>query len=160
MAIGGAGTQLNESRDTLINVNAHGESVPSARFMGGRERDLLQVSEPATEKAMDQLLERIDTAVMLMPSVVADTGPYPQTTHQWLGQDVTTNPSIQTCAATLYLALMTHECLLLIGADGPTYIEGPLAHDRQYAQMLEAVSERPVLISNSETGTSLSLIHI
>ena len=50
---------------------------------------------------------------------------------------------------------MTNECLQLIGAEGPTYIEGPLAHDHQYAQMLSAVSNRPVFISDSQTGTSV-----
>ncbi len=155
MAIGGNNTQLDEHRDTLINVNARGESVPSARFMGGRERDLLQVTEPASEKAMAKLLDCADTAAMLMPSVVADTGPYPNATHQWLGTNAETDSSIKVCAVTLYLALMTHECLLLIGADGPTFIEGPLAQDQQFAQILAAVSKRPVFISESETGTTI-----
>lgn len=167
MAIGGTSTPLDESRDTLINVNARGESVPSARFMGGRERERLQVTEPATDQAMNELLDGADTAAMLMPSVVKDTGPYPHASHQWYGSEISHNSSthppphssfhssIHTCAVTLYLALMTHECLALIGADGPTYIEGPLAQDKHYAQMLAAVSNRPVLISESETGTSI-----
>jgi len=155
MAIGGTKTQLDESRDTLINVNARGESVPSARFMGGRERELLQLEQSATNDSMDELLNCADNAAMLMPSVVKDTGPYPLSTHQWLGTDATKSSAMQACAVTLYLALMTHECQLLIGADGPTYIEGPLAKDQQYAQMLAAVSGREVLFSESETGTSI-----
>ena len=39
MAIGGRETALDPARDTLINVNALGDPVPSARFMGGRELD-------------------------------------------------------------------------------------------------------------------------
>jgi sugar (pentulose or hexulose) kinase len=35
MAIGGASVVLDPERDTLVNVNARGEPVPSARFMGG-----------------------------------------------------------------------------------------------------------------------------
>jgi len=50
---------------------------------------------------------------------------------------------------------MTHECLILIGADGPTFIEGPLSQDSQYAQMLAAVTNRPVFLSNTKTGTSV-----
>ena len=37
MAVGGAAVELDPARDTLVNVNAFGEPVPSARFMGGRE---------------------------------------------------------------------------------------------------------------------------
>ena len=36
MAIGARKVALDEARDTLINVNALGDPVPSARFMGGR----------------------------------------------------------------------------------------------------------------------------
>ena len=43
----------------------------------------------------------------------------------------------------------------LIGSDGPTYIEGPLAQDQHFAQMLAAASKRPVFISGSQTGTSV-----
>ena len=43
----------------------------------------------------------------------------------------------------------------LVGSDGPTFIEGPLAHDLHYAQMLASVSKRPVMTSASQTGTSV-----
>jgi len=155
MAIGGQRIALDGDRDTLINVNAQGESVPSARFMGGRERELLNISKPVTEQAMEQLLCSDARQTMLMPSVVSDTGPFPKLAKKWLGAKEGDNSSSQACAATLYLALMTHECLCLIGANGPTFIEGPLAQDPQYAQMLAAVSQRPVMISAAVTGTSV-----
>nr|WP_199178698.1 hypothetical protein [Acidimangrovimonas sediminis] len=45
MAIGGRMSRnignLDEARDTLVNVNALGAPVPSARFMGGREYEAL-----------------------------------------------------------------------------------------------------------------------
>ena len=37
MAVGGRRVALEPGRDTLVNVNAFGDPVPSARFMGGRE---------------------------------------------------------------------------------------------------------------------------
>ncbi len=37
MAVGGRQVALDPMRDTLVNVNAFGDPVPSARFMGGRE---------------------------------------------------------------------------------------------------------------------------
>jgi len=83
MAIGGTSTRLDEHRDTLVNVNARGDSVPSARFMGGRERELLGVSAPVSEQAMDTFLSNTESPLMLMPSVVQGTGPYPHKALQW-----------------------------------------------------------------------------
>ena len=37
MALGGRAVTLDADRDVLVNVNALGGPVPSARFMGGRE---------------------------------------------------------------------------------------------------------------------------
>lgn len=39
MALGGAPVVLDPARDMLVNVAADGRPVPTARFMGGRERD-------------------------------------------------------------------------------------------------------------------------
>ncbi len=155
MAMGGTPVVLDEAKDTLLNVNAHGQSVPSSRFMGGRERELLGITEPACSKAMDTLLRDPSTAPYLMPSLVPDTGPFPDASTHWVNRANDTHSTHRDCAVTLYLALMTNECMVQIGSDGPTFIEGPLAHDSCYAKMLAAASGRPVMISQSQTGTSV-----
>ncbi|MBX2837833.1 MAG: carbohydrate kinase [Gammaproteobacteria bacterium] len=155
MAIGGVPATLHERRDTLLNVNALGEPVPSARFMGGRERDLLDKHSQGSEDALKSLLSDINSAPMLMPSVVPNTGPYPNETHRWIEVEPPQGSPLRSCAIALYLALMTNECMHMVGCDGPTYIEGPLAQDQVYAQMLSVVSDRSVWISDSETGTSV-----
>ena len=152
MAIGGSMTSLDETRDTLLNVNAYGEPVPSARFMGGRERELLGITTTATEDTLNTLFAR-ESPPLLMPSVVPDTGPWPTATTHWINP--VDNNVLLDGAVTLYLALMTNQCMHLIGSDGPTYIEGPLAHDQHFAQMLSVASKRPVFISGSQTGTSV-----
>lgn len=156
MAVGGKPVALDEHRDTLLNVNAYGQSVPSARFMGGRERELLGVVNQGTEEAMHALLSEQLSPAMLMPSVVTGTGPFPNMSKHWVGNALGENDSAcRDCAVALYLALMTYECMKLIGCDGPTYIEGPLARDVHFSQMLSVVSEQTVLISGSLTGTSV-----
>ena len=52
MAIGGTEVSLDPRRDTLVNVAADGRPVPTARFMGGRERD--------AAAAADEPLEEVD----------------------------------------------------------------------------------------------------
>lgn len=155
MAVGGQDPTLDESRDTLLNVNAHGECVPSARFMGGRERDSFDILETNTEDAIDALLNQTDQPTMLLPSVVPGTGPFPDAISNWTGHSAENDKSLRSCAVTFYLALMTYECMQLINSDGPIFIEGPLAQDKHFAQMLCAVSGRPVNMSLSETGTSV-----
>lgn len=154
MALGGSSSLLDETRDTLLNVNAKGQSVPSARFMGGRERDRLKVSSNVREEDVERLLGNSDSPLMLMPSVVPKTGPYPHAQKKWVGT-LDDDAGLHDCAVAYYLALMTHECMKLIGAKGPTYIEGPLAHDQHYASMLAAVTNREVMVSGSQTGTSV-----
>ena len=155
MTVGGDKVVLDEARDTLLNVNAYGNSVPSARFMGGRERELLGVTSNASKQSMATLLSDPVTPAMLMPSVVSGTGPYPQSTARWIGTSVDNDVELRNCAFTLYLAMMSAECMQLTGAQGDIFIEGPLAHDALYAQMLAAVTERRVMLSNSQTGTSV-----
>ncbi|MGL4405585.1 MAG: FGGY family carbohydrate kinase, partial [Notoacmeibacter sp.] len=71
MAVGGKPVELDPTRDTLINVNALGHAVPSARFMGGREYEI-------TRKGVDPSFIQPSAAdaqfvlanfVMLLPAV-------------------------------------------------------------------------------------------
>lgn len=155
MAIDGEPVKLDETRDTLLNVSARGGCVPSARFMGGRERDLLKASAMASERSLDELLSNHTEPAMVMPSMVAGTGPYPRETSRWIGVCTDQDEAVRDSAVSLYLALMTNESMQLIGSAGATFVEGPLAHDKQFAQMLSAVSSRPVYISGAQTGTSV-----
>ena len=61
----------------------------------------------------------------------------------------------RTAALSLYLAMMTATCLELIGAKGPTLVEGPFARNALYAAMLGAATARPVLLpAPGSTGTA------
>lgn len=156
MSMGGKPAELDESKDSLLNVNAHGECVPSARFMGGRERELLGATNQSSDEGMNQLFTQFDVPPVLMPSMVSGTGPYPESVHRWIGVALEDkDKAIRDSVIALYLALMTYECMRLIGGNGPTFLEGPMAHDPHYAQMLAVLSDQPVLISSSQTGTSV-----
>ncbi len=152
MAMGGEARNLDPSRDTLVNVNALGQVVPSARFMGGREYETVRQNAPAiaTQLDADRVLAR---KLMLLPSVVADCGPFPHHQMSWSAQD----RSIAETEVALgyYLALMTAACLRNIGADGPTCIEGPFSVNPWYRAMLAAATGRSVVASPSRTGTAV-----
>jgi sugar (pentulose or hexulose) kinase len=154
MAIGGRSVELAPERDTLINVDAFGAPVPSARFMGGRERALL-LPDGGTTATADDAATVLAGGVMLLPSVQAGSGPFPQRQAEWRGGEPVA-PGPRQAAVSLYLALMTTVCLDLIGAQGPVIAEGPLAADPLYLRMLAAATGRSVLPSPSRgTGTSI-----
>ncbi len=153
MSIGGTPVTLDQGRDTLINVNAFGAPVPSARFMGGREYDLLtQGSE--VEPDANAIRRVLNGAVMLMPSVMPDTGPFQGHTAHWIGEEPATGSGTRAAAVGFYLALVTAECLDLIGQAGPVLVEGPFARNNCYLDMLATATNRPVHAMPSSTGTS------
>lgn len=152
MAVGGKPVTLDASRDTLINVNAFGGAVPSARFMGGREYDMILGGKAASATTADAD-HVMATGLMLLPAVVTESGPFQGRSHGWTQEPP--DDGRREVALGYYLALMTAECLEAIGANGPTVIEGPFAANPWYRSMLQAASARPVLASSMRTGTAI-----
>ncbi|MFD0979585.1 FGGY-family carbohydrate kinase [Tropicimonas aquimaris] len=155
MAVGGHATQLDPSRDTLINVNALGQPVPSARFMGGREYELLMQGQPVTPtpEDLDTVLSR---GAMLLPSVVSESGPFQGRRHEWTVPEDALSPGERAAVISLYLAMMAETCLGMIGAGGQTLTEGPFSRNRLFLDMLAVATGRPVLLpGGSATGTSI-----
>ena len=153
MAVGGKQIVLDAARDTLVNVSALGAPVPSARFMGGREFSVLTEGQPDnwTEADVGAVLAR---KTLLLPSTQQGSGPFPHHAATWLDADGITRGQ-RFAAISFYLALMTATCLDLIGADGPTTVEGPFARNRLYVGMLAASTARAVVASEAATGTSI-----
>jgi sugar (pentulose or hexulose) kinase len=153
MTVGGETSGLDPQRDSLANVDAHGRPVPTARFMGGREFDMLapQVAEP-TPDDVDHVLAN---DIMALPSFVPGVGPYPAQQGRWTVAPETLSPGQRTAAASLYLALMARTCLDLCGLGRSITLEGPLSRNRLFAAALAHLAGVPVHASGDATGTSL-----
>ncbi|KQS90905.1 MULTISPECIES: FGGY-family carbohydrate kinase [unclassified Rhizobium] len=155
MAMGARKVALDEARDTLINVNALGDPVPSARFMGGRAFSILMKDQPVTP-SVEAEAAVVDRLWMLLPSLPEGSGPFPQTKARWTCDESSLMQAERLAVVSFHLALMTATCLDLIGAEGEIVVEGPFAGNPAYLRMLAAATGRPVLIgSQSATGTSL-----
>jgi sugar (pentulose or hexulose) kinase len=152
MAVGADGVALNPARDVLVNVSALGQPVPSARFMGGREYEVIRAGAAPVAGAADAVAV-LARRLMLLPSVVPDSGPFQGRAHNWT-HDVRTVGETEV-ALGYYLALMTAECLATIGAQGPVLVEGPFGENLWYAAMLAAATGRAVLRSEARTGTAV-----
>ena len=153
MAVGGRKVELDAARDTLVNVNALGDPVPSARFMGGREFSLLTNDQPQ-EWSDDDVAAVLARQVLLLPSIQQGSGPFPHRAAQWHNADDLSSGQ-RFAVISFYLALMTATCLELIGGDGPTTVEGPFARNPLFIRMLAAATGRPVVASETTTGTSI-----
>lgn len=152
MSVGGKTVALDPAQDTLINVNAYGDPVPSARFMGGREFERLigNGSQEFSEADIEAVLER---KIMLLPAVESHSGPFQGRQSSWTVEEAKLSPAELFVAVSFYLALMTATGLELVGAEGPVLVEGPFANNRNYLDMLATVTGRPVK-AVAGTGTS------
>ncbi|SMX44065.1 FGGY-family carbohydrate kinase [Maliponia aquimaris] len=153
MSVGGAPVSLDPARDTLINVNALGQPVTSARFMGGREFDLATGGRPVdpSEAEIADVLER---GIMLLPALVPEAGPFQRHAARWLPDAPSVGSGQRSAAASYHAALVTATSLDLVGHRGPVIVEGPFARNRAYLSMLGAVTGCPVVPAGSATGTS------
>jgi sugar (pentulose or hexulose) kinase len=154
MAIGGAAVPLDPARDTLINVSASGDPVPSARFMGGREWSVLMEGRAAAAEAADRaaVLER---GICLLPAVEPGSGPFAGRPRRWSVAEEELSDGQRAVVVSYYLALVTSVCLGEIGARGPVVVEGPFAANGDYRDMLAAATGRPVVAAAGATGTSV-----
>ena len=154
-AVGAKPQRLDPSRDTLVNVDANGAAVPSARFMGGREWDLLtrDLTPVAEQEELDAASAVIDARAMILPSVVMGTGPFPDSRSRWQAEQHLA--AERRASASLYEAMMTQTCLDLIASEGPIVVEGPFAANRLYLEALHTLMKRPVYASEATTGTAI-----
>lgn len=152
MSIAGKATALDPARDTLVNVNAKGAPVPTARFMAGREFEEIAGKSPAPVTEADETAVT-GALLMALPSLHPTTGPFPGQSFGWTGAEP--QGALRTVAASFYVALMGAACLNLIGAQGEIVVEGPLAANHAFARMLAAATGRPVLLAGAGAGTGL-----
>jgi sugar (pentulose or hexulose) kinase len=151
-SVGGDLTNLDPARDSLANTNAFGEPVASARFMGGREFEMITAGfPPENEAALDEVLNE---KLLLLPSVEQTSGPFPHRKSQWLPLEP--RDARRAACASLYLAMMTATSLSLTGAKNDIIIEGPFSQNQTFLQMLHVATARPVIaMTGSTTGTSV-----
>jgi sugar (pentulose or hexulose) kinase len=148
---------LAEARDCLVNVDVEGRAVPSARYMGGRELDLLRarVDHAGTNGVAEVLAHN----AMLLPSQVQGCGPFPDACGHWF--DEPDSPIQRNVALALYAALMADASLDLIGASERLVVEGRFARSEVFVRALAAL--RPnmqVWTASEEADVSIGALRL
>jgi sugar (pentulose or hexulose) kinase len=141
---------LPEQRDCLMNIDVNRKPVPSARFMGGRELEMLTNASPPVDNIecqADQLSSvshLVRSGTRILPTLVGGVGPFPHAPHRW--ENEPTDPVQRCAAAALYAALMTDVSLELIGACNRILIEGRFAKSTVFVRALAALRPHDELL--------------
>ena len=152
LAVGGSLDGLDETRDCLANLDAFGDPVPSARYMAGREYEIIAGS--AAEPTSSDVELVIRHGVMALPTFAHGTGPFPRRAGRWTEPPERLSPGARAAVASLYAALVAETCLTLAGADGPVIVEGPFARNATFLAALAQLVPRPVTARPDATGTT------
>lgn len=155
---------LSENRDCLVNVDAFGTPIPSARFMGGREMEILEDGAPIDARGQEADMLRLATemakaGVYAIPAFQNGVGAFPNSRGGW-----TSRPSSQMqrrAVASLYLALMADTSLSLIGSREKLVIEGRFAADPVFTRALASLRpDQTIYLSRGGDNVPLGALQL
>lgn len=157
---------MSEARDCLVNVDAFGRLVPSARFMGGREIETLtgvdtrridiRPDQPALLAAVPQVLA---AGARVLPTFAAGVGPFPHHPGRWI--DMPADQAERRAAVSLYAALVADTSLDLIGARGRILVEGRFAEAQVFVRALASLRPNDrIYVSNAENDVSYGALRL
>lgn len=150
----GALDRLTGQGDMLGNVDAWGRPYACARFMGGREFAVLN-PRGATDASLQHVETLLRQCTLPLPSFSPLGGPYSHLQGH-IGGPAPASPEEDFALASLYLALMTDDALMRLGADGDLLIEGSFAANKLYAGLLAALRPgQKVWVSDDLSGTTV-----
>jgi sugar (pentulose or hexulose) kinase len=159
-------TSLDERRDCLLNVDVGAHPVPSARFMGGREIELLTgLDTRRIDIAPDQpaLLASVPHVLangsMVLPTLTPGCGPFPHGHGRWLSMP--SDEMQRRAAVALYAALVADVALDLIDARERLLIEGRFSESQVFVRALAAL--RPnmrVYVSHPRSDVAFGALYL
>ncbi len=158
--------RLSESRDCLVNVDAYGVPTPSARFMGGREIEILsgvdarridiKPDQPALLAATPEV---VAARAMVLPTFTPGVGPFPGAEGRWL--NAPEDPYAVRAAVSLYAALVADTSLSLIGARRAILVEGRFAEAEVFVRALASLRPHDaVYVSNAQHDVSYGALRL
>ena len=157
---------IPEDRDCLMNVDAFGKPVPSARFMGGREIELLTGEDtPRIDVMPDQpavlaaIPEVLATGAMILPTFASGSGPFAHCHGRWISRPA--DGSQRRATICLYAALVADTSMDLIGARDCLLIEGRFAESEALVRIVATL--RPdirVYVGHAHTDVSYGVLRL
>jgi sugar (pentulose or hexulose) kinase len=157
---------LDEARDCLINVDVFGNAVPSARFMGGRESELIGgidsyalTDNYDADAIIGRLPELVASGACVLPTFVKGVGPFPTEPGTWIDEPSDANG--KRALTGLYLALMVDTSLDLIGSRDRLLVEGRFAEAEVFIRSLAALRPRQkIYVSNAHNDVAYGALRL
>ena len=157
---------LDEQRDCLVNVDAFGRPIPSSRFMGGREIELLtgidtrridiRPDQPALLACVPEVLA---SNTLVLPTLAPGCGPFPHGRGRWISMP--DNETERRTAVCLYIALVADAALDLVGARERLLIEGRFSESEVFVRALAALRpEMRVYVSHAQSDVSFGALRL
>jgi len=155
-------TALSETRDCLVNVDVSGTPIPSSRFMGGREIEILagrDARASASSEDASQLssaIKAVEAGEMIIPPCIPGVGPFPIAKSR-------TRPNADNPLplAHLYAAMLADASLDLIGSTDTVLVDGRFSAAPVFVQALANL--RPamhVLVGSEENGVARGALRL
>jgi sugar (pentulose or hexulose) kinase len=136
---------LDPHRDMLANVTIDGTPTATARFMGGREYELItQGAHPAIDE--EAVTAAIRQGRFALPSF-APGGPFPGRVGRFTGPPAD-SPEERAAIGALYLTCMTDTVLDLIQSQNPVIVDGGLAYNAAFLGLLAQLRPRQLVLRN------------
>lgn len=157
---------LSESRDCLVNVDAFGTLIPSARFMGGREIETLTGVDtrridikPDQAALLAAVLQVLASGAHVLPTFAPGVGPFPHHPGRWVAMPA--NQAERRAAVSLYAALVADVSLDLIGARARILVEGRFAEAQVFVRALASLRPRDrIYVSNAHNDVSYGALRL
>jgi sugar (pentulose or hexulose) kinase len=135
---------LDEKRDCLVNVDVGSNPVPSARFMGGREIELLTGLDtrridivPDQPALLASVADVVASQAMVLPTLAPGCGPFPHGRCRWISMP--SDERHRRAAVALYAALVADVALELIGTREQLLIEGRFSESQVFVRALASL---------------------
>jgi sugar (pentulose or hexulose) kinase len=144
---------LNSARDMLANVTVDRAPIATARFMGGREYDVITAG-PQAPVSRESLQRAIDRGQFALPSF-APGGPFPSRQGTLHGPEPASAEE-RAAIATLYVALMVDVVLDQLRSANRIMMDGGLARNQALLGTLAALRPTQSVACNvAAEGTAM-----
>jgi hypothetical protein len=162
MAPGADSSRLDLGLDMLLNVAVDGQSVPTARFMGGREFATLCMGADPRAAGLADLQAVMESRTLAWPAFASAGGPF---RHQagWISRagerladaSLALPAGERVALAALYSAQMTQWAIERLAPEREVIVEGPFVSNTLFLHVLASLRPgRPVLVADDDCEAS------
>jgi sugar (pentulose or hexulose) kinase len=158
---GPAAIELPEARDCLVNVDMAGTPIPSARFMGGREIELLAGTDAPLQSDAGEsaAIKAVESGDMFLPSYIPGVGPYPNAPLRKISPIPARDDAL--VKAHLYAALLADASLDLIGSCDTVVVDGRFSRAPIFVRALANLRTKTrVMVSPDEQGVARGALQL